>query len=49
MEDCLAAEFAGTLVKHRKRLNEVVGVFARHGLVAWAACEEVVKVMPVLA
>jgi len=31
------AEFAGTLVKHRKRLNEVVSVFARHGLAAWAA------------
>ncbi len=30
-------EFAETLVKHRKRLNEVVGVFARHGLAAWAA------------
>ena len=30
-------DFAGTLVKHRKRLNEVVSVFARHGLAAWAA------------
>ncbi len=30
-------QFAGTLVKHRKRLNEVASVFARHGLAAWAA------------
>src|SRR5579871_4985663 len=26
-----------TLITHRKRLNEIVTVFARHGLSAWAA------------
>ena len=31
------SDVAGTLVKHRKRLNEVLSVFARHGLAAWAA------------
>ena len=31
------AEVAGTLLKHRKRLNEVAAVLARHGLAEWAA------------
>ena len=31
------AEVAGSLLKHRKRLNEVVAVLARHGLASWAA------------
>ena len=29
------SDVAGTLVKHRKRLNEVLSVLARHGLAAW--------------
>ncbi len=31
------SDVAGALVKHRKRLNEVLSVFARHGLASWAA------------
>lgn len=31
------AAVAGTLVKHRKRLNEIAAVLARHGLADWAA------------
>jgi ubiquinone biosynthesis protein len=31
------AEVTGTLLKHRKRLNEIAGALARHGLAAWAA------------
>ena len=30
-------EVTGTLLKHRKRLNEIAGALARHGLAAWAA------------
>jgi ubiquinone biosynthesis protein len=30
-------DVAGTLVKHRKRLNEVATVLVRHGLASWAA------------
>ena len=31
------ADVTGTLLKHRKRLNEIAGALARHGLAAWAA------------
>jgi hypothetical protein len=31
------AEVAGSLFKHRERLNEMATVPARHGLAAWAA------------
>jgi ubiquinone biosynthesis protein len=31
------AEVAGSLLKHRKRLNEMLAVLARHGLGGWAA------------
>jgi ubiquinone biosynthesis protein len=30
-------DITGTLLKHRKRLNEIAGALARHGLAAWAA------------
>jgi len=30
-------DVTGTLLKHRKRLNEIAGALARHGLAAWAA------------
>ena len=28
-------DVTGTLLKHRKRLNEIAGALARHGLAAW--------------
>ena len=31
------ADVTGTLLKHRKRLNEIAGALGRHGLAAWAA------------
>ena len=31
------ADVTGTLLKHRKRLNEIAAALARHGLAAWAA------------
>ena len=31
------ADVTTTLIKHRKRLNEIARVLARHGLAAWAA------------
>ena len=31
------ADVTGTLLKHRKRLNEIAGALVRHGLAAWAA------------
>ena len=31
------ADVTGTLLKHRKRLNEIAGALARHGLATWAA------------
>jgi ubiquinone biosynthesis protein len=31
------ADVTGTLVKHRKRLNEIAAALGRHGLAAWAA------------
>jgi ubiquinone biosynthesis protein len=30
-------DVTGTLLKHRKRLNEIAGALTRHGLAAWAA------------
>ena len=30
-------DVAGTLVKHHKRLNEIISVLVRHGLASWAA------------
>ncbi len=30
-------DVASTLVKHRRRLNEIVSVLVRHGLASWAA------------
>ena len=31
------SEVAGTLFRHRARLNEMASVLARHGLAEWAA------------
>ena len=31
------ADVTGTLLKHRRRLNEIAGSLGRHGLAAWAA------------
>ena len=31
------ADVTGTLLKHRKRLNEIAAAMARHGLASWAA------------
>ena len=31
------ADVTGTLLKHHKRLNEIAGALARHGLATWAA------------
>ena len=30
-------DVAGTLLKHRRRLNEIATVLVRHGLASWAA------------
>lgn len=30
------ADVTGTLLKHRRRLNEIAEALARHGLAAWA-------------
>jgi hypothetical protein len=30
-------DVTGTLVKHRKRINEIATVLVRHGLASWAA------------
>lgn len=40
-------DVAGTLLKHRKRLNEIAGALARHGLAAWAGRGGIAGLAPV--